>query len=288
MRLFVDNLTVIDCSVLSSQHGLSGESWICDFVLTGGLDSQSMVMDFGRVKKQIKAAVDEWVDHKLLVPTRAKGLNQFELHNGIVTLTFTDESGQDIRHVSPESALCLIDAEAISAESVQSYLEQHLKALMPPTVESVAVELRHEAVGGPVYHYSHGLKKHDGHCQRIAHGHRSKIEIWQDDWLDASLMQQWASRWPHIYIGTQDDVVASFEHEGRLYWRFAYAAAEGAFLLELAQDRCEIIDTDSTVECIAEYILQQLQMEGAIGRLRVKAYEGVQKGAIVESVTRRL
>ena len=68
MKLFVDNLTVIDCSYLHPHYGVLGESWICDLVLEGALDSQSMVMDFGQVKKQIKQAIDGWVDHCLLVP----------------------------------------------------------------------------------------------------------------------------------------------------------------------------------------------------------------------------
>lgn len=282
MKLFVDHLTVADCSVLSAEHGMSGESWICDFVLTGALDSQSMVMDFGQVKKQIKAAVDDRVDHKLLVPMQSECLKSFDCHNGIATLIFEDSSGQRIRHQSPESALCLIDDAVISAESVERFLKSQLEAVLPATVEAVEVRLRHEVIDGPYYHYSHGLKKHDGHCQRIAHGHRSRIDIWQNGQPALALMQQVADHWPHIYIGTREDIADGFEQNGRPYWRFAYRSGEGEFLLEMAQDRCDIIEQDSTVECIAGLLLGRLRAQGATGTLRVKAYEGVYKGAIVE------
>ncbi|MCI5050050.1 MAG: 6-carboxytetrahydropterin synthase [Rickettsiales bacterium] len=281
MELFVDNLTVIDCSYLHPKYGVEGESWICDVVLTGKLDEQSMVMDFGHVKKQIKRAIDASVDHALLVPMKSDYLS-WEV-GAQPTLKWQLKGGGAVTHSSPEEALCRLDAEEISIESVTRFLEQHLMDVVQDTVEKVEVTLRTENIEGPYYHYSHGLKKHDGNCQRIAHGHRSKIEVWRDGELDKRSMEMIANAWHHIYVVSEDDITEQQSVGGVEMVLSSYQSEQGAFSLTVPSSLCAIIPCDSTVECIAEYWLHRLSEKTPDATFIVKAYEGVQKGAIARS-----
>jgi 6-pyruvoyl-tetrahydropterin synthase len=202
--LFVEHLTVIDCAFLDEQRGLVGESWIVDVELDGALDEQSMVLDFGEVKKRLKRAIDASVDHTLLVPMRSPALS-IEEDAAAVALDFRSARGR-ISHRSPPQALTRLDAETVDAAALSAQLTPILKAVVPASVGALRLALRNELIDGAFHHYTHGLKKHDGHCQRIAHGHRSRIDIRVDGRRDTELEAALARDWRDIYLATREDL----------------------------------------------------------------------------------
>jgi 6-pyruvoyl-tetrahydropterin synthase len=288
LKLFVRDLTVIDASYLCPKRGMVGESWILDVEMSGSLNEMSMVLDFGRVKKQIKQLVDQFVDHRLLVPMH--DVDVMVTLNPETNYAFLDMNTQrgSLHLHAPDEALCLIDAEDISIASVTTYLHRLLLDYLPSNVTGLKLTLRHEALAGAFYHYSHGLKKHDGNCQRIAHGHRSPIEILVDGVRQPQEEALWATRWADIYLAAKEDmcfvdtlnlsdkaVVSDETHFG-----FAYDAPQGHFELAIAKSHVEIIETDTTVELLAEFIASTLKPKFLNQTLEVVAYEGVAKGAI--------
>ncbi|WP_456445919.1 6-pyruvoyl trahydropterin synthase family protein [Thiolapillus sp.] len=278
MRLFVHQLTVLDFSYLHPTRGLVGESWQVDIELEGGLDDQGMVLDFGDVKRRVKYLIDESFDHRLLVPADHAGLSMQGDQ-----LRFLLEGGQRIRHRGPAEAVQFIPAPEISTDSVARAIHQALEPVLPGNVQSVHLTLYPEPEEGAWYQYSHGLKLHCGNCQRIAHGHRSRIRIWRDGVRDEMLEQLWAERLRDIYIGTEADMVAITSWNDQSCFRFAYSAEQGDFELELDAERCYLLDTESTVENIARHIRERLEKEHQGSRFRVQAFEGIGKGAISES-----
>lgn len=272
-RLFVEQLTVIDCAFLDARRGLVGESWIVDIELEGALDDQSMVLDFGEVKKRLKRALDASADHTLIVPLRHPGL-KLERSAERISLEFDGAAGM-IEHHGPPQALTLLDAERVEGETLAAHLQPILAREVPANVATVRLRLRNERIDGAWYHYTHGLKKHAGQCQRIAHGHRSRLEIRLGGQRRPELEAAWAQRWRDIYLGTREDLVA--HSGGRL--RFVYTAAEGRFELELPEARCELLEGDTTVERIAEYLAAQIAAQHPGQAVDVRAYEGVMKGA---------
>ena len=278
-HLFVDNLTVIDFAYLDPNRGLVGESWIADVVLGGELDEQGMVFDFSNVKRTIKRVIDELVDHRLVVPRGYAGVAWTEEKPDTFTWTLTD--GSRIVHRGPDEAVVWLSAERVVPSAVAALLERELLAVLPGNVTDVQIHLREEVIEGCYYHYVHGLKKHLGNCQRIAHGHRSPIRIDRNGHRDYDLEKRWATLWCDIYVGSEEDVSGRWVDEnGVAYVTFEYEANQGEFALTLPEQRVYMMTTDTTVELIAAHMADELKAEFPEDSIRVKAYEGVGKGAI--------
>ena len=276
MQLFVDNLTNVDFSYLCPQRGLVGETWLVQVSLSGEPDDEGMILDFGVVKRQVRDWLSEHLDHKLLIPVRAPQLRSFQAQEGVGYALEGAFGTVECR--APAVAFAGVDAAAIDPAAAAEWARAALQEALPAGAV-LRLEFITEAIDGPFYHYSHGLKKHRGQCQRIAHGHRSKLEIWRDGklWMDA--MQSWAHRLQDSYFGTEQDICERSER----HIAFSYRAQEGQFYLRLPSTSCEILPCDTTVENIASHIHRKLS-SGADGTGReivVKAYEGLNKGAIV-------
>lgn len=291
MNLFVRDLTVIDSSYLCETRGMVGESWILDISLSGELNEMSMVLDFGQVKKQIKRLVDEHVDHKLLIPIQSRQISIAKTKSGYSSAELV-RGEQSIYLHCPNEALCLVDAKTITIASVTKHLYSVLKTHLPKNVTGLELTLRNQIINGAFYHYSHGLKKHDGNCQRIAHGHRSPIEIIVDGKRDSKREEQFALRWSDIYLGSQEDQVViadlssciqSNQFSDQSHYAFKYKAPQGEFELAIGKSETEVLKSDTTIELLVNFIADEIKKDLTKGQtLKVIAYEGVGKGAIAQ------
>lgn len=281
IRLFVDNITVIDFSYLDSVRGVVGESWIVDIELTGDLDEQGMVFDFGNIKKQIKRFIDAEVDHRLLIPAKAEGC-RIKQEDNHVLVHFPLDAGGQITHESPQDAVFVLDAEIVSCQQISLILQDKIHATLPENVKKVSVQLRTENIDGPYYHYTHGLQKHRGQCQRIAHGHRSRIEVEVNGKRHSKFENHWATRLKDAYIATEDHIIETFEVDGISHTKMAYEAEQGHFSITVPSAILFVMPMESTVENIATYLARQTAKQFNT-HVSVKAFEGLQKGAYGDS-----
>jgi len=274
VKLFVDDLTQVDFTYLDAKRGLVGESWSVRLELDGQLNDEGMIVDFGIVKKRVKQWFDAGLDHSLVIAEKTPNLRVIkEAHNSVVDWQYP--SGEVLRCSAPHQAFEILPVDAIEPEPVARWCEQKLAAIFP-TVSGIKVTLYPEVIDGAYYHYTHGLQKHDGNCQRIAHGHRSRIHILIDGERDQALEAQWAKRFEDIYIGTEDHVVSRTEQS----IDFAYHAPQGAFSLTLPSSVVYMIDTESTVELIAHHLAQTIAASLPGKQIEVRAFEGIGKGSI--------
>ena len=290
MQLFVNDLTVIDFSYCCTERGIVGESWIVDVLLEGSLNEMSMVLDFAVVKKQIKAIIDDAVDHKLLLPI-LNDMVQCNVSEHQQNHEYVDVFSKRANYFlqSPQCAFAKIESTAITIKSVTQHLTHIILEQLPENVKGLTLTLRPEVIEGDFYHYTHGLKLHDGNCQRIAHGHRSKINFFINDERSLDLEHFWCHRWEDIYIASEADRVVKTDIQlsknanNKLtenHHFFAYQAPQGRFDIAVDEKVLEVVDCDSTVELLADYIARQVSAKQSSEPLKVIAYEGVGKGAI--------
>jgi 6-pyruvoyl-tetrahydropterin synthase len=185
---------------------------------------------------------------------------------------------------APSEAVCLIDSEQVNEESVICYLKKMIMPKMPSNVKAIDIALRAEETSSFYYHYSHGLKKHDGNCQRIVHGHRSLIGISLDNIATPRLQKEWSRKWEDIYLGSYEDLIPASSLKYITAkdddYAFSYTSSQGYFELAISKARCDILPCDTTVECIAEYLAKEIKKANPSNEVKVKAFEGVGKGAI--------
>lgn len=276
-KLFVKKLTNLDFSFLDAKRGLVGESWLIDVELTGELDAQGMVVDFGIVKKVLKDFINEYIDHCLLVPIQSEGCTLKEADT-FLEIQFPLSNGESIHHKSPQQAVCQVDAEFINKSSIKELLRIKLKPLLPDNVTELNIRLYGEPHLREYYQYSHGLSQHQGNCQRIAHGHRSGLNIFIDGEESEQWRDYWIDRWTDIYLGCANHLV-NLDSD---YCEFNYQAPQGDFYLKLPKTMCYLIDSASTVENIAEHLAEEIAKKEKGKHVLVRAFEGIGKGAIAE------
>lgn len=277
MSLFVQALSALDVSYWCAERGLVGASWHIDIMLDGTLGEDGMLFDFGEVKPWAKAQIDNSLDHTLIVPTQMAGVSITECREGLCVRT-TVPYTMEIR--APRQAFTLLPWQVIEPERLGRYMSEQLMKRPPARVDDIQIALREETIpDGLSYGYSHGLKRHVGNCQRIAHGHRSRLYIWRDGELDEALMRQWCARLDNIYLIDREDQVGQEEGEDI---QLAYDARQGHFRIRLPRERTLMMPTTTTVERIAQWLAEEIAATQG-GRIRVQAFEGIGKGSIAEA-----
>lgn len=278
--LFVDNLTVIDFSFLDSRRGIVGESWIVDLELIGALNDEGMVFDFGHVKKAIKAEIDRGMDHRFVIPLHMPGLQIEDDGERRSIVLQQPDHGVLVEYRAPQQAFYWLDADRVNPSVALADLGQQVRSVVPDNVQDIRLTLRTEQHDQAFYHYSHGLKKHAGDCQRMVHGHRSRIQVEQNGQRQAAAEKTIAEHWRDIYLVSQEDIIGERRVLDIPCYDMAYTSAQGRFELTLPVARCDVLETDTTVELIASHLAARLGASEPDSHWRVCAFEGVDKGAL--------
>ncbi len=285
--LFLNDFTVLDFAYIDAKLGITGDSYYVSAELEGELDQKDFLLDFSQAKKTLKSLVDEAFDHKLLVPM---GAGVTALSETGLTVRSTD--GFLWEYTCPKVAYAIFPEAEITPEVLQDHLARHALAKMPPNVKEVKFFLRspQRFQTEANFRYTHGLRFHEGNCQRLFHGHRNPIEVFVNGARSADWEARLAKEWANVHFVAAPTLKNRAELVLPIGLRICeskilttacveYASAQGEFRARIPASRIVITDAEPSIETMSLLAIERLRAWGAPGSLRVVAYEGLNKGA---------
>lgn len=290
--LFLNAITCVDHAYICPNGRVVGGSYHPNFEVTGQVEeTESVVVDFSSVKKQLKSAIDHrdnGYDHKLWI---IKGFSdcKYQIKDGVVYI-----NTPACRLSMPQDAVRIFDtdykaldcfAECVE-EEFNKYLTACLQKLHPELNISVKTSLTNDphtqTIDYHMFRYSHGLKSSTSWgCQNHSHGHLSFIEFHtkHPKTISPLIYKTIAELDKAIFI-YRDNIVT----EDDLELSIAYTSPRGTFRATYVKSENKIIvlDTETTIEHIVDwYVNKNRTLLEAQDITRVFVSEGLSKGAVV-------
>lgn len=292
--LFLHAITCVDHAYIDASGCVVGGSYHPNFEVSGEVESQeNVVVDFSRVKKEIKALIDDkqrGYDHKLwIVP----GLS--------VASYVINDAKETIRIITPTTELIMpLNAVKIFdhafIHSLEHTFEVELNAYLTGELGDLHADLNIEvktqntmmcfshSASPFMFRYSHGLKNSSSWgCQNHSHGHLSWFEFkFSNDvsinWADLDSI---CCSIDNVLFIFADNIVADIDNKLSI----EYTTPRGKFCATYDRRayKIHILKTETTIEHIAEWFKNQYgALLASSGVTRVYISEGLSKGAVVD------
>lgn len=271
-KIFIHDVTLLDCAILSHSLGPTGKSWYVDACLEGNKDSNGMLFDFSFAKKIIKSVIDEEFDHKIHVSSK-QAQHQTD---SLVAIS------SPIHHFylkTYSNAVKIWDFDDLEhTPFLEEKIEQSILKNLPKNVEKVKITLRNHSQkeSSGYFKFTHGLCSHCGNCQRF-HGHSSIVSIYKNGILDQNESKKIAQKLDDKFLIWKEHINKDLSIDSSLY-TIQYTGSQGTVMLRTPKEHVILLDCESTIENIAEYIHSHFYSSDPT--IQIHVYEGLAKGAI--------
>jgi 6-pyruvoyl-tetrahydropterin synthase len=302
--IFMNNLTAIDFAYLTPTvmpdkiSPLTGGSLQLSATVTGKLDDhEAVVVDFSKIKKDIKNLVDDnenGFDHKLWVPDDYNTNHpQIEIYEEAGELQITTPN---FNTICPTNAVRFVSYDI--ADCIRKYLQEELEILYPKIGIKIKVDLSTEMIVPDSmrphilpFRYVHGLKNSSSWgCQNINHGHLSWLAICDKGGNGIPIPVDFYVRLNNELNGAcfvwDKNIIPSDNND---IVNIGYKCERGYFESSYSKSaKLRVINTDTTVENLVSWFIDFYRNELTSGVLKAKgAYsvtmsEGLTKGSIKE------
>jgi 6-pyruvoyl-tetrahydropterin synthase len=181
---------------------------------------------------------------------------------------------------------------AVNRQVLEAEVVRSLRHRLPQEIATIQVALREEEADPTeaVFRYTHGIAGHEGMCQRLLHGHRSRIQVFVGEERRPDL-EHYIARdvlGSNVHIATPSQfksgaVAPGTRGKTREPVTLGYTGSQGLFEAVLPSDRVFCVERETSIECIAQELARLIKREESTGdKVKVICYEGIGKGAIAE------
>ena len=269
LHIFLEDCDHIDCAIYTDS-GMIGQTWQVAVALTGPLDDNFFISDFGDIKHLVKRTLRKSIDHTLIIPNT---LNTHETEN--LSLRFPN----GWNYFAPKGAVSVIPFAEVNQETITQFLNQTLQAQLPQDYH-ISISLHQtQYQNGSYFSYTHGIQGHQGNCQRLLHGHQGKIRISIKGQRQVSLEQKFLSfltSGQSIHIASASQVASQSDDLVEL----SYLASQGRFHMTLPRPRTLILPTGTSIEAITLGLANIFQKKfKPSSTVEMTCFEGIGKGS---------
>jgi 6-pyruvoyl-tetrahydropterin synthase len=295
-KIFINNVTVLDCAVWDLKLGPVGRSWNVDVEWIGHTDHEGVVIDFAAAKKLAKSVIDDLYDHRLLISEQS-----VRKEEGRFVCWPCGETPFDNRFLIDTYAdsLAIFEHPILSdlsdgkTKGLESCISRAIFDRSPRNITEIRIRLReHNQRNEPVYfNYLHSLRLHQGNCQRF-HGHSNIIEVFENGapnpeksaavarYLNGKYLvaECYAGQPAGEALSRLNAVASESELTSDSFIRISYQGSQGQVNLLVPKEKLLLMKEESSIENISIWIHENLFHKDP--SIVVYAYEGLNKGAV--------
>ena len=293
--LFIKDIDRIDCAAYDPSVGVIGKSWYVDVEVTGDLDANGFVYDFSHLKKLVKNTLKSSIDHALLIPIRSSTV-EYEGNGDSEEWTLRPTPRQDKqattwKYEGPKGSVYPVRTYRVTRDVIEQECAKLIRHRLPNSVQRVSVKLRKEKKpGASFFRYTHGISGHEGLCQRLFHGHRSRVEVHVAGEQRPDLERYVAHDLfgSIVHIASTDQAPAGnceigMRSNSSDTVALSYRGSLGCYKAEIPLSQIFFVRTFTSIESITKEVALHLREKFNINApLRVTCFEGIDKGAIAD------
>ena len=295
--IFLNDITKIDSALFDPGRGVIGQTWRIDVSLTGPLNSNGFVLDFSEFKKMVRKVLKSSLDHALIIPINSqsvvfKGAGRGECW---VMRSRNGKGGveQEWTYVSPPGAVFPSRSIALNRQVLEQEVVRSLRHRLPPDILHISATLREDDTNPTeaVFRYTHGIADHSGMCQRLFHGHKSRIlcyvgEERRPDY-EHYLVRDILGSQVHIATPSQQKsgplIPTGYRGKTKEAVTLAYEGSQGYFEATMPADRIFMVEHETSIECITRELAKVVKREeNTPEKVKIICFEGVDKGSMAE------